>query len=149
MLTGGYTNRGTNICDSSSSGQRDNFMLIGIDYYSRSVHRYTAYVKCPFSALCFSCSQQYRRHYCRIYILNCDEMNGHSLAGVPAPRSTSLTYPVKGFTVSTHRLSCPARSPPPPSAPRPPPDPSCSNPCPHALQNSALPSPVTRLPEYT
>ena len=48
-------------------------------------------------------------------------------------------YPLKGFIVSMHRLSCP-----PPSL-----APSWSNPGPHALKNSALPSPVIRLTRFT
>ena len=47
-------------------------------------------------------------------------------------------YPLKGFIVSTHRLSCSA----PPPAPA---GPSCSNSSPQAIKNSALPSPVVRL----
>ena len=54
---------------------------------------------------------------------------------------TRLASAIIGDIYSAHRWSCPARSPP--AAP------SCSNPGPHAFENSALPSPVIRLRGYT
>ena len=76
--------------------------------------------------------------------------NFHAQIELPPPpminwcilSKTVRFIPSKEKIISTHRLSCPAH-PPPPRAP------SCSNPCPHALKNSALPSPVIRLTGYT
>ena len=52
-------------------------------------------------------------------------------------------YSLKGFIYSFHaQIELPRPFPPTPV-------PSCSNPCPHALHNSALSSPVIRLTGYT